>query len=125
MAVLPCLLCGDGLKQRTDKNGKPYFVCDPCGMQMFIRRKKGHENLTLLFEALRKTGLPIRQHAVVLYKIRAILQEIDGVECEIKKLNGALKVFSKNKVRKRTQELLRKRIETLLLELKQISEKAK
>jgi hypothetical protein len=54
MAVLPCFLCGKKLDQRTDKNGKPYFICDPCGVQMFIRRKQGIANLRRLVRENRK-----------------------------------------------------------------------
>ena len=41
MQFLPCFLCGAKLEKRTDKNSKPYFVCNPCGIQLFVRRKHG------------------------------------------------------------------------------------
>jgi len=40
------------LEQRADKNGKPYFVCEPCGTQFFIRGTAGRERLA---EVLRST----------------------------------------------------------------------
>jgi hypothetical protein len=46
---LPCVLCGRLLEQRADKNGKPYFVCDECGTQFFIRGTSGRERLAELF----------------------------------------------------------------------------
>jgi hypothetical protein len=51
--TLPCGLCGRGLDQRTDKNGKPYFVCDPCGTQFFVRRQEGIERLSALMRDAR------------------------------------------------------------------------
>src|SRR6267154_4952547 len=45
MAVLSCFLCGKELDQRMAKSGKPYFVCDPCGTQFFVRRRQGIEQL--------------------------------------------------------------------------------
>ena len=45
MPFLPCVLCGGKLEKRVDKNSKPYFVCDFCGIQLFVRRKQGMELL--------------------------------------------------------------------------------
>jgi len=58
MAVIPCILCGKDLEQRTDKNRKPYFVCDPCGTQFFVRRKQGIEKLEELVRNLARTRVP-------------------------------------------------------------------
>jgi len=38
---VPCFLCGNQLEIRNSKREKPYIVCDPCGVQIFIRRKEG------------------------------------------------------------------------------------
>jgi len=43
--VIPCFLCSQELEQRKDKHAKPYFVCDPCGMQIFVRGRQGIKNL--------------------------------------------------------------------------------
>jgi len=37
----PCPLCGQGLRVRQSKKGKPYVVCDGCGVQMFVRNEAG------------------------------------------------------------------------------------
>ena len=38
----PCpLLCGDLLEVRESKKGKPYVVCNTCGVQMFVRTEDG------------------------------------------------------------------------------------
>jgi hypothetical protein len=42
---IPCVLCKDNLPVRTDKNNKPYFVCIPCGIQLFVRGQQGIERL--------------------------------------------------------------------------------
>src|SRR5437868_4200396 len=86
MPFLPCLLCGKKLPKRTDKNHKPYFVCDPCGIQLFIRRKQGIELLEQVFENLEKTNIPFSVHAHDLHKIQALMKEIDGVKAEIDKI---------------------------------------
>lgn len=39
--LIPCFLCGNGLEIRASKRNKPYFTCDDCGIQTFIRGKRG------------------------------------------------------------------------------------
>jgi hypothetical protein len=41
----PCPLCGDGLAILASKRGKPYCVCNPCGIQLFFRGKPGISRL--------------------------------------------------------------------------------
>lgn len=37
----PCPVCGIALQVRQTKKQKPYIVCDPCGLQMFVRGASG------------------------------------------------------------------------------------
>jgi len=37
----PCPVCGQALDIRETKKDKPYMVCDPCGMQLFVRNETG------------------------------------------------------------------------------------
>lgn len=39
----PCPTCDEGLDVRTSKNGKPYVVCNQCGVQLFVRMQPGIE----------------------------------------------------------------------------------
>lgn len=39
--LFPCPICGEGLDVRETKKGKPYVVCNGCGMQMFVRVGSG------------------------------------------------------------------------------------
>jgi hypothetical protein len=41
----PCPLCADGLAILASKRGKPYCVCNPCGIQLFFRGKPGISRL--------------------------------------------------------------------------------
>jgi DNA-directed RNA polymerase subunit RPC12/RpoP len=122
MPVLPCFLCGRELDQRTDKNRKSYFVCDGCGMQIFVRRAQGMENLDRLVRELKKRELPFREHAHTLFEIRAILQELDGIEREKEKIDSSIGIFSSpSKEKQRAKELLKKRSQTLLDQLERIA----
>jgi ssDNA-binding Zn-finger/Zn-ribbon topoisomerase 1 len=37
----PCPVCTQPLDVRQSKKGKPYVVCAPCGIQMFVRESAG------------------------------------------------------------------------------------
>jgi DNA-directed RNA polymerase subunit RPC12/RpoP len=119
-----CVLCSKELRLRRDKHKKPYFVCDVCGVQMFVRGRQGIENLAQLMATLREHDLTIRVHAHILYEIQAILAEIRGLEKEIEKLDSMFDVFAsqkRNKDKSRLRKLLNARIENLLVKLERIA----
>lgn len=43
--TLACPCCGHPMRAGSTRKSKPYFVCDPCGAQLFIRRREGIERL--------------------------------------------------------------------------------
>jgi len=53
---MPCFLCGRTLKIKKTKNNKPYFICDNCGLQTFIRYKAGIRRFQTLLVALYESG---------------------------------------------------------------------
>ena len=122
MPKIPCFLCSQELKQREDKNEKPYFICDPCGVQIFVRGQRGIENLSQLIRALNERDFPFREHARMLYEIQAVLTEIRGIEKEIESLDSLLEIFSTNEHKERARDLLNMRIETLLDHLEHIAQ---
>jgi hypothetical protein len=122
MASLPCLLCGNQLDQRTDKNDKPYFICNPCGMQIFIRRKLGIKKVEELIRNLKEGELPLKRHAEALYQVQAILSEIDGLKAEIKRLNLEIGFIWIDHDKLRARKLLEARIQNLLIQLEQFSQ---
>jgi DNA-directed RNA polymerase subunit RPC12/RpoP len=62
----PCPICLKPLDVRMSKRKKPYVICSPCGVQMFIRERAGIE----AFERLVEQGLK----ADVLTRIRQLEQ---------------------------------------------------
>ena len=120
---IPCFLCSQKLDQRTDrKHSKPYFICDSCGVQIFVRGQQGIKNLAELIATLRERDFPFREHAAVLFEIQALLTEIRGVKQEMEKLDSVFEIFSKDEHRERTRELLSRRIETLFERLERIAD---
>jgi DNA-directed RNA polymerase subunit RPC12/RpoP len=47
----PCPLCGAGLPIRASKRRKPYFTCNDCGVQIFVRGKAGIARLNEMAQA--------------------------------------------------------------------------
>jgi DNA-directed RNA polymerase subunit RPC12/RpoP len=39
--MFPCPVCATPLRVKQTKKSKPYVVCDPCGIQIFIRNPTG------------------------------------------------------------------------------------
>lgn len=123
MASIPCLLCGLHLQRKMSKTDKPYFVCDPCGVQIFVRRKEGIKKLDALIRSLEERDLPLHIHAEALFEIRGILQELDGIEEELKKLDS-FSVFSDKSAKSKARRILKERQKRLLASLQRIAKRA-
>ena len=53
----PCPVCMEPREVRVTKKKKPYVVCDPCGIQLFIRGPAGITAFTRLVERAAKDDL--------------------------------------------------------------------
>src|SRR5437588_223418 len=104
MPKLPCLLCGKQLDRRTDRNGKFYFCCDPCGTQFFVRRRQGMDNCNELIRTLSGRDLPLHEHARKLYEVRGILNEVRGLKEELRDLDSVFNLFSNDKDKQRARK---------------------
>ena len=122
MAFLPCFLCGASLDKRTDKNLKPYFVCNPCGIQLFVRRPHGINLLNKLLRDAAKHEIPFKQRADQVYKIQALLTEIDGVKEQIKRLQSQISLLFGDADKIRACNLLKTKLENLFKELEQLTQ---
>jgi len=108
------------LERRKSKVGKPYFVCDSCGIQIFIRKKPGIDRLEQMLRNREQIEIPYTQHSQNIHEIRAILQEIAEVQQEIDKF-GIFDLLNEEKARIRDALLHRK--ENLFRQLETFSEK--
>lgn len=83
-----CFLCGNGLDVRASKRNKPYLVCEPCGIQIFIRRQQGIDRLVAKQKAYggqlvvgqREADEEIVSLANRLVELKAKLREIEDNE---------------------------------------------
>src|SRR5208337_4979320 len=94
MASIPCFLCGTDLAIRTDKHKKPYFICDHCGVQAFVRKETGIVQLEKLLRNLRTQDFQFAKHKESFLQICAVLNEIDDLKREIEKQENKNGFFS-------------------------------
>jgi len=123
MECIPCPLCGDRLSKRTDKHLKPYFVCNACGIQLFIRGSPGIKRLEEFFRTAKRYALPFEEVARKLYEVQAMLNEIDGTKKQITKLNHEIGFFFPNEEKIQMRNSLQMRRENLLHELHEMCSK--
>ena len=114
----PCPVCGTGLEMKLSCKQKPYCVCESCGIQIFIRGKRGILRLREIFrsQALITAEGSKADLAVILFnriqqlkeqkrqlqsKQGLILSNLDlenairAVDNEIKRAQGELKKLSR------------------------------
>ncbi len=113
----PCPLCSRPLEVRIDRTGKPYCVCNSCGIQLFIRGKRG-------VERLRRFLSSDIAEKIVCGTSWEILLVVNRLE-ELKAKQGALEarqgVFLKNKDIEAALSVVKKEIRSLkkrVLEIK-------
>jgi len=109
------------LDKRTDKNRKPYFVCNPCGIQLFVRRQHGIKLLEKLLRDAAKNEIPFKHRAEEVYKIQALLTEITGVKQQIERLQSQIGVLFGDADKIRARNLLKTKLENLLKELEELA----
>ena len=121
MHFLPCFLCRTKLDKRTDKNRKPYFVCNPCGIQLFIRKQHGIILLDKLLCDVAKNEIPYLQRGEQVHKIEALLSEISGVKQQIARVESQTALFFPDKDKVRTCNLLKIKLQNLFRELENLA----
>ena len=117
---IPCFLCGNQIEVKNTIKGKPYFICDPCGLQAFIRRAKGEIKLREWMQSNgeifnKKSGGVILEMVSQLEAVKAKLKETrdkkglfpdkdenfveTALKAEIEQIKGRIKLALKKKVK--------------------------
>jgi DNA-directed RNA polymerase subunit RPC12/RpoP len=114
MPFLPCFLCGQNLDKRITKKEKPYFVCDPCGVQLFVRGKQGMERLERFLHASEQKAITLEHAAQRVFEVQALLTEIDGTKAQIKKMDDEIGLFCPDEDKVRARNALKTRLAKLV-----------
>lgn len=120
MQSLPCFLCGRKLEKRISKRNKPYFCCDSCGVQLFVRRPDGIERLSKLLKELGEEQVHLHVRSPEYLRILAIVNEIAATKAQIKKIEDDSFLFL-SKEQTAAKNALDARVKTLVSELQHIA----
>ncbi len=63
--MFPCPVCTQAREVRVTKKDKPYVICDPCGVQVFVRGPAGIAEFNRLLERTSTEGVVARLKAMV------------------------------------------------------------
>jgi len=66
-----CPLCQRSLEIRETKKEKPYLTCDNCGLQMFVRYRKGIQRL----EELSRKNVSFMDNYIVCHGCRIAVEK--------------------------------------------------
>ena len=55
--MFPCPVCTEPREVRETKKAKPYLICDPCGVQVFVRGPAGIGEFNRLLDRTNDEGL--------------------------------------------------------------------
>ncbi|MDD5261329.1 MAG: hypothetical protein PHD76_05710 [Methylacidiphilales bacterium] len=116
---IPCFLCNDLVEIRMDKRAKPYFICDACGVQTFVRRKSGISKLEILIKDIQSdisSALKVSALTIQLLELKKRLQEVENSR-------GILGLFTENKALDEAKELIQREIQGLDNQIDQLNQK--
>lgn len=104
-SYFPCPVCFEMLEVRHDKNSKPYFVCNDCGIQLFIRGKNGIKKF--------KNLLPNYKLKVKSHKLVELVELIPKLNDKLSELEAKKPVFGENKHLNLQAKIIKKQLNSL------------
>lgn len=90
--LIPCFLCGNGLEVKMSKRDKPYLICDWCGVQTFIRGKRGIKSFNQYQAALKSGGIIATGKNNL--QITALINSLAELKAKLRQLEGFPNVFT-------------------------------
>lgn len=114
---LPCLLCGEPLPVRIAKTKKPFFVCNDCGIQIFVRRPAGIGRLHRLLKQNFEHGELLRSCHQSVAEIQSKLIEIGAIKSEINKLDKRIGLLFQDADLAQARNALKRRLDGLIRSL--------
>jgi hypothetical protein len=118
-AEFPCLVCWTGLEVRLSRKGKPYIVCDSCGIQVFFRGKTGINR----FRELLETRASIIGKESLTDKALVLYDHIQQLRGRRKKLVERRKLLSTDEALEATIRAVDKEIDRVQGELERLAER--
>src|SRR5579872_2144532 len=92
-SFLPCILCSEKLRLRIAKTGKPYFVCESCGIQLFIRRNAGIEKLKQILNRVNTKQKLLETLSLDFLAFQSRLEEIEKLRQQLKIIEEKIRII--------------------------------
>ena len=112
--TIPCFLCYQPVDVRRDKHQKPYFVCEGCGIQAFIRRTKG----MLLLKKLRDKSFLNLEVIQLSRELRFLKNEGDKLSSQ----RGPLGIFAPDSELIKAEQVINQKIKVIADKIKEITQ---
>ncbi len=84
--TIPCFLCGKPIPVKLTKKDKPYFVCDPCGLQVFVRCKPGILILKRLLKSIAKDGNKFKKLNQSSYQTLSLMTRLNELQDRLERV---------------------------------------
>jgi len=84
---MPCFLCGKTLKVKKTKTNKPYFICEICGLQAFVRYKAGIRKFQTLLVALEEGGEKFLSLNKSSFEVLSLVSRLNELKEKLDKVN--------------------------------------
>jgi len=121
---VPCFLCGTKAEVRYSKKGKPYLVCDPCGVQIFIRGRRGIELFRKIQDSFKnELVVPETNHGAAVISLLTRLSELRTKKKEIEDGMNFLEALCPDDTQKSAIRVLDSEIQTLEAEIQNLDKK--
>lgn len=106
---IPCFLCGDFQTINISKTDKPYFICNDCGMQVFIRKVSGIKRLSNLINDPDLKDIYLNGKYLSNSKLFRIKERINLINSQLDNLD----IFTINNKDLELETALRSKLKTL------------
>ena len=114
----PCPVCGNLCEVRLSKKFKPFFHCDGCVLQVFIRGKSGVNRFSAIKNNSKLLGKICSPGVSSTSNLLKLNSQIELFKAEIVKIENNDSLFNKNpnEERKQTLKSKLKELETVYFE---------
>jgi len=83
--IIPCFLCGKPIPVKLTKKDKPYFACNPCGLQVFVRCKPGILTLKRLLKTIAKEGNKLQKLNQSSYQTLSLVARLNELQTRLER----------------------------------------
>jgi len=85
---IPCFLCGHSIPVKLTKNRKPYFICEQCGLQAFVRCTPGIQRFSELVKSLDKETGSLGHQLECSFEVMTMVARLRDLKAQLNELKN-------------------------------------